>query len=239
MLQKVDAIVISNLKYAENDLIVKCFTKQRGIETYILKGILKSKRGKLRPALFLPLTQLLIEEHYREKVSLQSIKEAKLNYSYISLHTNILKSSIVLFLSEVLSTVLREEKKNVDLYQFLSTTFQILDQEEHFSNFHLLFLVKLTKYMGFQPKLEKKAKPYFNLIDGSFENFKVNDYSIKGKNVTLLNDLLGINFDAINQVKLNSERRQSFLNLILLYYEFHIPGFKKPKSLEVLNSLFS
>ena len=66
MLQKTDAIVLAKIKYAESDLIVKCFTKQRGIESYLLRGILKSKKGKLKPALFFPLTQLKLEERYKE-----------------------------------------------------------------------------------------------------------------------------------------------------------------------------
>ena len=239
MLQKTDAIVLAKIKYAESDLIVKCFTKQRGIESYLLRGILKSKKGKLKPALFIPLTQLKLEERYKESSSLQTISEARLNCNYSSIHTNIFKSTITMFLSEVLTLALKEEKQNEDLYNFLSTTFQILDQEDSFSNFHLLFLVKLTKHIGIYPKLEKKDKPYFNLIEGSFENFKVNNYCIKGENITLLKFLLGTNFDSVKELKISADRRQSFLNLMLLYFEYHIPGFKKPKSLEVLNSLFN
>lgn len=55
----------------------------------------------------------------------------------------------------------------------------------------------------------------------------------------LLKQLLGINFDALNTIKLNSKQRQSFLNMILLYYELHLGDFKKPKSLTVFNQVFN
>lgn len=239
MLQKTDAIVLAKLKYSESDLIVKCFTKQRGTESYLLRGILKSKKGKLKPALFIPLTQLLLDEKYRENSSLQTISEAKLSCTYNSIHTNVLKSTITMFLSEVLAMALKEEKQNEDLFNYLCTAFQILDQEDFFANFHLLFLVKLSKHIGIYPKLEQKDDSYFNLIEGSFVNFKANDYCIKGNNITLLKLLLGTNFDSIKEIKINANQRQSFLNLILIYFEYHIPGFKKPKSLEVLNGLFN
>jgi DNA repair protein RecO (recombination protein O) len=239
MLQKIDAIVLTKLKYSESDLIVKCFTKQRGVESYLLKGVLKSKKGKLKPALFIPITQLQIEERYRENSSLQSINEAKLSYTYTSIHTNVFKSTIIMFLSEVLTFALKEEKQNIGLFNYLITSFQILDQEDSFVNFHLLFLVKLSKHLGIYPKEDNEGNPYFNIIDGNFESFRANNYCLKGENVELLKVLLGMNFDSVKEIKINANQRQTFLSLMLLYFEYHIPGFKKPKSLDVLSSVFN
>ena len=109
--------------------------------SYILRGVLKSKRGQAKTVYFQALSQLQIEENYRPNQSLQSIKEVKLNYIYKSLHTNIYKSAIVLFLAEILSNVLKEEEKNEDLFNYIETALQYLDNEDQFSNFHLLFLL--------------------------------------------------------------------------------------------------
>lgn len=239
MLTKNNSIVLSKLKYRDYDLIVKCYTQERGVVSYILRGVLKSKKGQTKTVYFQVLSQLQIEENYKPNQSLHTIKEVKLNYIYSSLHTNIYKSAIVLFLSEILSNVLKEEEKNEDLFHYLETTLQYLDSEDHFSNFHLLFLLKLTRYLGFQPENLSNDYPYFNLESGVFEASINGVYSISGENLTLLKQLLGINFDALNTIKINAKQRQEFLNMLLYYFELHLGSFKTPKSLQIFNQVFN
>ena len=238
MLTKNNSIVLSKLKYRDYDLIVKCYTEQRGVVSYILRGVLKSKRSQTKTVYFQVLSQLQIEENYKPNQSLHSIKEVKLNYIYNTLHTNIYKSAIVLFLSEILSNVLREEEQNEDLFHYIETALQYLDNEDQFSNFHLLFLLKLTRYLGFQPENLNDNYPFFNLQSGIFEMANHGIYSVSGENLILLKRLLGINFDALSTVKINAKQRQDFLNMLLHYFELHLGSFKKPKSLQVLNDVF-
>lgn len=238
MLTKNNSIVLSKLKYRDYDLIVKCYTQQRGVVSYILRGVLRSKKGQSKTVYFQELSQLQIEENYKPTQSLHTIKEVKPNYIYKSLHTNIYKSAIVLFLSEILSNVLKEEEKNEDLFHYLETALQYLDNEDRFSNFHILFLLKLTRYLGFQPENLKTDYPYFNLESGVFEASNNGIYSISGENLTLLKCFLGTNFDALTSVKINAKQRQEFLNMLLYYFELHLGSFKKPKSLQVLNEVF-
>lgn len=238
MLSKNNSIVLSKLKYREYDLIVKCYTEQRGVVSYLLKGVLKSKKGLSKTVYYQALSQLQIEESYKPNQTLHFIREVKFNCIYKSLHTNIYKSAIVLFLAEILSNVLKEEEKNEDLYQFISASLQYLDNEDRFSNFHLLFLLKLTRYLGIQPENLDNNYPFFNLESGIFEASNHGIYSISGENLTLLKQLLGTNFDALITVKINAKQRQEFLNMLLYYFELHLGSFKKPKSLQVLNEVF-
>ncbi len=239
MLVKTNAIVLSKLKYRDNDLIVKCYTKQRGIVSYLIRGVLKSQKGNARAVYFQPLSLVLIDENFRANHSLQSIQEVRLDYLYKTLHTDVLKSAIVMFLSEVLSSVLKEEEQNEPMYFYIEDSLHWLDQETEFSNFHLLFLVQLTKYLGFYPDDQNKTNAYFNLSNGLFEFKKDPFYSVSGENLAILKQMLGINFDRLNTVKLNSKQRQSFLNMLLLYFELHLGDFKKPKSLQIFNQVFN
>lgn len=238
MLTKNQGIVLSKLKYRDNDLIVKCYTKERGVVSYILRGVLKSKKGSSKTIYYQALSQLQFEEVFKTNRSLQGINDVKFSYIYRSVHTNIYKSSIVLFLSEILSNALKEEEKNESLYNYLEIALQYLDNSEQYSNFHLLFLLKLTRYLGFQPENRNLEFPYFNLESGIFESFNHGIYSISGENLTLLKQLLGINFDALQSIKINAKQRREFLNVLLHYFELHLDGFKKPKSLQVLNEVF-
>jgi DNA repair protein RecO (recombination protein O) len=239
MLVKTNAIVLSKIKYRDNDLIVKCYTKNRGVVSYLLRGVLKSSKQSSKVAYYQLLSQLQIEENYKPKQTLQFISEVKLNVVYHSLHTNVLKSAITMFLSEVLSSALKEEEPNEALYNFLETTLELLDNETEFSNFHLLFLLELTKHLGFYPDTAQINFPYFNLTSGEFELKPQQVYSISGENLVTLKTLLGIKFDALHTVKLNSNQRQSFLNMMLLYYELQLGDFRKPKSLQIFNQVFN
>ncbi len=238
MLVTTRALVISALKYGEADLIVKCFTEEAGLKSYLLRGILKSKKGKLRTAMFQPAMQLELVAVHKDKGTLESIREAKVIQPYQSLHTDIYKSSIVLFLSEMLRNSIQEEEANRPLYAFLEHAFLWLDLHGHAANFHLLFLLELTKYLGFYPDTTRVKAAHFNLETGSFETTE-SRYSISEENLETLKALLGINFDALSTLKLNQKRRTAFVNILLVYYELHLHGFKKPKSLAVLSSLFN
>ncbi len=239
MLIKSKAIVLSKIKYRDNDLIVKCFTYHRGAVSYLVRGVLKSSKRHSKAAYFQLLTQLDIEENFKQNQSLQSLKEIKLDYHFSSLHTNVLKSAIVIFLSEVLASVLKEEEQNEQLYSYLETAFRWLDIKDQFANFHLLFLLNLTKHLGFYPDVANMASDFFNLSKGAFELQKTDIYSISGENLTILKQLLGTNFDDLEQIKLTSKQRQSFLTMLLLYFELHLGSFRKPKSLQVFNQVFS
>jgi DNA repair protein RecO (recombination protein O) len=239
MLNKSKVIVLSKLKYRDNDLIVKCFTRHRGVVSYLLRGVLNTKKGSSKAAYYQLLSQLEIEENYRQTQSLQYIKDVRLDYNYTTLHTNLFKGSIVMFLSEVLSSVLREEEENQPLYHYLETTLRWLDTKDEFSNFHLLFLLNLTKHLGFYPDISDTNQLYFNLNNGLFESKKQDVYSISGENLTILKQLLGTNFDALDGIKLSSKQRQSFLAMLLLYFELHLGSFRKPKSLKIFNQIFN
>lgn len=239
MLITTKAIVLSKLKYRETDLIVRCYTEQYGIVSFLLRGVLKSKKGNTKVAYFQLLSQLKLEIVYKNNRSLQTIKETKLNHIYSSLHSNVLKSSIVMFLAEVLSSTLKEEEQNETLFSYIETTLLWLDTHPEYSNFHLLFLVNLTKYLGFYPETTNLEYDFFNLHDGKFEEKKKDRYSISGENLTLLKQLLGITFDALSMVKINNKQRQSFLSMILLYFELHLGSFKTPKSLQIFNQVFN
>jgi DNA repair protein RecO (recombination protein O) len=239
MIITTNALVLSKLRYRDNDLIVKCYTQHYGVLSFLLRGVLKSKKGLTKTAYFQLLSQLQLVIVYNPNKSLHTIKEAKINQLYSSLHTNIMKSAIVMFLSEVLTHTLKEEEQNETLFSYLETTLLWLDTHSDCSNFHLLFLLNLTKYLGFYPEKNHLEHNYFNLQDGKFETVQIGDYAVSGENLIILKQLLGIKFDALSTIKLNAKQRQSFINLMLLYYELHLGGFKKPKSLQILNQVFN
>lgn len=240
MLVQTKAIVIATLKFAEADLIVKCFTEACGLKTYILKNILKSKKGKFRVSFFQPLTLLELTAHHKNKNNLEYLNEVHVLYHYKTLHSQIVKSSLVLFLSEIVKQSIQEEEVNTPLFDFLYKSLIWLDSHQEAANFHLLFLLKLTQFLGFSPDASTIHKPIFNPVEGIFQDEKSTLYCVSfGQNNQGFKKLFGINFDALKSLKLTKKERQDCLELLLLYYQLHIQGFKTPKSLSVLQQLFN
>jgi DNA repair protein RecO (recombination protein O) len=237
MITTTKAIVLSTIKYADYDIIVKCYT-ELGLKSYLVKRIFKQKKGKLSPAFFQPLTQLEITAKYNPNKTLHFIKEANVGYSYTTIFADVAKQTIAVFLSEVLTKVLREEETNHQLFTYLETAFIWLDTHHMSANFHLLFLMNLTKYLGFYPEKDTSSL-YFDLAAGKFSNQKPLNQYISGENLIHFKMLLGTNFDVLHELKFNKKIRQTILENVIQYFQLHLPGFNKPKSLEVLKAVFS
>lgn len=233
------AIVINSLKYSEADLIVKLYTKSSGVRSYLLRGVLKSKRGKIRASLFQPLSILDIQAFHKEKNSLERIKEAKVFVPYKTLHVDLIKNALVFFISDVLKNALHEEEVNEPLYDYLETAFIWLDNNQLIGNFHIVFLTKLTKYLGFFPEKSTDKNAYFNMLDGVFQPIKSNKYCETGEKVLKLSAFLGTTFEASMNIKMSKSTRSEVLAMLLVYFELHLHGFKKPKSLSILTEIFN
>lgn len=232
-------IVLSALKYGDTSLIVKLFTASDGLKSYLLKGVLASKKGKLKTAYFQPLMQLELVAYHKNKGTLESIREAKPSYHYQSLHTHITKNALTFFIAEMLSNSIQEEEDNENLFEFLEASLQWLDTHDDISNFHLYFLLVLTKYFGFYPDTTDTNAPYFDLLEGAFVFSLSLNPIVLGENLNYFKRFLGINFDTISTIKMNKKQRQELLKTIILYYELHLHGFRKPKSLAILNEVFN
>ncbi len=232
-------IVLSSLKYGDTSLISRIYTASDGLKSYLLKGILTAKKGKLKAAYFQPLMQLEIVANHKNKGTLESIRDVKVAYHYRSLHTDMTKNSVVLFLAEMLGNSIYEEERNEDLFLFLEAALQWLDNHDKIANFHLFFLLNLTKYLGFYPDTDNLPANCFDLHEGVFSDYPSGMAFIAEENLVLFKQLLGTNFDAIHSITMKKTNRQELLKSLVLYFELHLQGFRKPKSLAVLNEVFS
>jgi len=237
MLIKTKAIVISSLKYQEKSLIVKCFTESDGLKSYFVRDAFSSRKSNQKIAYFQPLTILEIEAVHKNKGTLENFKEIKLAIAYNSISTDVVKSTIVIFLSEVLHHSIHEEEKNQNLFSFLETALLWLDHHDEVSNFHLILLLETTKYLGFYPDNSDMDLKFFEMTEGIFTPFH-GMTSLTEHETNLLKRLMALKFDSDQKIFAGIER-QILLKILLDYYAFHLQGFRKPKSLEVLKEVFS
>ncbi|MFD0863451.1 DNA repair protein RecO [Sungkyunkwania multivorans] len=232
------AIVINTIKYGDSSLIAKCYTQEYGMRSYLLRGILGSRKGKLKVAYFQPLTILELTASNREKGTLEYIKEVKVHRPYISIFQDMRKRGIAMFISEVLSNSIQQEESDSLLYDYLENTLIWLDMHNEVANFHLLFLLNLSKFLGFYPDVQRKELPYFDLLEGKYSKIQPQQYFVEGDELELLNKLLGIKFDVLHSIKFSARQRNELLHILIGYFQLHLQGFKRPRSLDVLKELF-
>lgn len=237
MLVKTKAIVLSAIKYQEKSLIVKCFTESDGLKSYFVPSAYSSRKSNQKIAYFQPLSILEIEANHKNKGTLEHFKEIRLASPYYSINQDVVKSTIVIFLSEVLHHSIREEEKNQELFTFLETALLWLDNHEETANFHLILLLEITKFLGFYPDVSEMQLPFFELNEGVFSQFHALSCLSEHETV-LFKKLIDLKFDSDQKIFAGVER-QILLKILLNYYSIHLDGFKKPKSLEVLKEVFS
>ena len=218
MLHKTSGIVFKYFKYRDTSIIVKIFTEAFGLQTYIVNGVrTKSSKGKI--ALYQPLTLLDMVVYYKESVEINRISEVKCRSPFQSLSTDIRKTTIAMFLAEILYKTVKEEGEVKELFNFIFHSIEILDHlPGDYENFHLQFLLKLTKYLGFGVETsdhffdsfpEEDAEPVRQLLKNPYEH----------------------------HVKIANNMRRILLNHLIKFYQTHIDTLKEIKSVKVLQEV--
>ncbi len=235
---KTKALVLSHLKYGDTSLIVRCFTEELGLQSYLLRGVLSSKKNK-KAAYFQPLSILDVVTKPNKNGGLSSIKEVSSSYTYHSVYQNIYKQAIVLFLSEVLSMTIKETEANTDLFAFIEASLIWLDTHDDSANFHLVFLAKLSRYLGIQPDFREDNGMFFDMIQGVMVSNPSKGKYLSGKQLEIMKVFFNASYLSIVEEGYSSQQRQLFLGLLIQYFDLHLDTFRKINSLDILKSVFN
>jgi DNA repair protein RecO (recombination protein O) len=241
MLIKTKAIVLHCLPYSDNANVVHLYTEEFGRLSY-MAHLSKSRQSSLKRAFFQPLSLVEIQADHRGSRQLQLIKDVRCLHPFIGIPFDVEKNTISLFLAEVLYRSLRDTEKNPALFEFLNQSIQLLDLcEKGLANFHLVFLIKLTRYIGFYPNLEGRQPGwYFDLSGGVFvPSCPTHNAWLNPTEAALFARLMQINFENMGVFKFEHHQRVEILRQMLNYYRMHLTEFPTIKSLEVLEEVFA
>lgn len=239
---KTKGIILQTVKYGDKSLIVKIYTQQMGLQSFMIKNVISSQNKKSKLAIYQPLNLVQIDYKYKESSSIQFIKEINLSYSYKSLPFEIAKSSIGLFICELLNNCLRIEQQEKNLFDYVYHSLEFLDNYEgKISNFHLHFAMQLTHFLGFFPKDDySELNPFFDMVDGTYMSMPpIHSFSLEPESSILFNAITRNNVVEACEYSLTNVQRRDLLNKIVEYYSIHIPSFYKIQSVDVLQEVFS
>lgn len=220
-LQKTRGIVLRFTRYGETSIIVTIFTEQFGLQSYMVNGVWgRSSRKQL--ALFQPLTLLDLVVYHRENASILRIKEVKCIHAYQTLDRDIRKSAIAMFLTEVINRTVKDQSQAEELGCFLIDSLIALDESPMPENFHLVFMLKLSRYLGFGPQTNDEVLDSWPLDDDHARSLQA---------------LLAADYSTV--VPLSGGARRIILDSILHFYAVHAGNFGEIKSVQVLKEMFN
>lgn len=238
MLHSTRGIILKTFKYSENAVIVRIYTEKFGLRSYIIKGLSGKKRQGKKPFLQ-PLSLLNLIVYEKNSARLQNIKEIESVHAYTSIPFDIGKSTIVLFLNEVIYKSIIEEEPNVAMFDFIFNQMLALDiNDESIADFHTKFLIEFSGFLGFMPHNSySEQNKYFDLQEGCF-------VEQKPIHRNFMDCILSEKFNGLlcrnNQKLFNqSVQRNELLEKIIQYYSLHIPAFGELKSFSILKQVLS
>jgi DNA repair protein RecO (recombination protein O) len=233
MLSKTRAIVLHHVKFGESSIIATLYTEKHGRLACMASGV-RSTRTRMPMTFFQPLTLLDVELYYKPNRDIHRLREANCSFHYVSIPFVIGKSTMAIFLADVLLHTLQEQEGNSVLFDFLYHAFQLLDtQDVNYSNFHLRFLLHFTRYLGFYPGEISTAD---DLVRAAELHVFLN---LRQKERSALVEMLKTSMSQADAIKLTRTGRAAILDRILEFYGQHLEGIGRIKSMQILKEIFT
>ena len=239
MLHKTNGIILHTVNYSESSLIVKIYTSEFGLQSYLISGV-KGKKSKNKSALLQPLSLVDLIISNTGKSGLNRINEINLLQPYSAIPYHIIKSTVAIFLNEILYKTLKEEQGDIQLFEFIKNALLVLDlKQESCSSFHIYFLIQLSTYLGFSPQGTcNDQSPFFDLKEGQFTAAIPSHFLFFNKsNSNFLYQFMKATFENFHAVTLTRAERKELLYGLIKYYQIHIAGLGEIKSLSVLEEI--
>ena len=238
MISTTRAIILNHLRYGDSSLIVNLYAESMGRQTVFVKGAF-SKKSAVRASFFQPLHLVEADLHHRANRQMQRISNVQMYYPFQTVSFDPVKSCIALFIAEILFKTLREEEANPSLFDFLLHTIQALDLNERgTANFHLVFLIRFSRYLGFYPNTGMaSADTWFDAQKGGFVLLPAASSPTSEYN-HLLKQFFKISFENLDRIEISHHQRNYLTDYLLGYYSMHVDNFGKIKSFTVLQNVF-
>ncbi len=237
MIIKTEAICLKNTRYGESSVICKMFTIEHGLSAFIIQGISR-KSSPIRPSHIAPGNVLELVIYQKPNSTLQRVKELKVVHPLLSIHTDMVKNSILQFIIEIIAKTNEENHKDDIVFEYLKSAIVELEQStDGLASYPLYFLCRYLQFSGWFPNLEMWSTGYvFNIREGKFGPSNLMHVSDElNENLSKhLYDLLLMIGKNLSHTQINPPYKKELFNIIISYYEFHLLKGNRIKSPAIL-----
>jgi DNA repair protein RecO (recombination protein O) len=234
-MQTILGIIINQIRYSDHSNIVRIFCHHHGMKTFLVRTGKKTNKNLIQP-----LTIVEFEAAIRENLQLQSMKNLRFAKPLHNMHFDPIKSAMVMFIDELLYKTIPDDYVNNQLFKFLNDGIILLDDAIDARNFHIWFLLEISRHYGFYPTLSNHSVAfYLDIPSGFFVDTKPNHPNyIEGEHAGVLAMLLDREWPQVQSIDLHSSLRRSLLQTLVDYIRFHLENVREIKSLQVLHEVF-
>ena len=234
-------IVLHTLKSGDSSMIVYLLTDVGGRRSYMVQGV-RSRSGRgSKQGLFQPVFPVEFEGlEPSQPQQMHRFKEIRSGFLLQTLPFDVRKSTVALFMAEVIYRLVRESERNDALFEFVWHSVAALDQlHDGVANFHLWFLARLSRLLGFCPGNEYIEGARFDIREGLYTLTPAPDALLIGPQESqLLDRMLGCDLLELPSIELNRLQRVDFLNALLVYFGYHLDSIHAVQSVRILREVF-
>ena len=233
--------MLHTLKYGDSSMVAYLLTDVGGRRSYMVQGV-RSRSGRgSKLALFQPMFPVEFEGLESPRQQMDRFKEVRAGFVLQSLPFDVRKSTMALFMAEVLYRLVRESEPNEPLFDFVWGSAEALDaMDEGVSNFHLWFLANLSRLLGYRPGNDYTPGAWFDIREGlySVRAARAPGGDDAGVRRAARPDAAACDVRRLGDVALNRDRRSDFLNAMLAYFGYHLDAISAVQSVRILREVF-
>ncbi len=223
MKKKDSAVIIHRINFSNSSLIVQCFTRENGLQSFLYQG------GKKKSALVFSLSLCEISFYHRADSQLGKLTDVAPLQPLHNIQLDPIKSSIAFFWADIIRKSFTEGQKDVAFFSFVENQISLLNDATNVHDFNLNFLLRSTEFLGIEPQ-KASVKKYLNIEEGIFTDNPIGLQTIDGDEIIAIQKMLL----SLPYQTLSAELRRKILDVLVKYYQYHIPTFKIDKSLEII-----
>ena len=227
-------ILLKKINYSETSLILHFFTLEKGFQAYLFQGGKKKKGNILQP-----LSIAEISTYQRPESDLGKISSIAPDFIPQSIPYHPLKSGLAFFMTEILEQALRSSDEDKPMFNMITQEIHWLDDSDAITNYPIWFSLKLAEQLGFGIQEMQKDGRVFDLQAGTISNQTPDGHAFENDEaVIVLRGLLKMGKSQMLGEHIHKTIRMKIIDHLISYYRWHIEGFKPPKSLQVMKTIF-
>lgn len=237
---KARGVVLRTVKYGESGMVVYMLTNTLGRQTYMVQGVRSSKGKGNKGALFQPMFIVEFEGIESQHAQMHRMKDIRNFMPLSTVPFDVRKSTISLFMAEVVYRLIREVEQNSPLFEFVCGAIEALDaMHDGVANFHLWFLVRLSYFLGFYPGNQYIEDGVFDIQNGVFTpSMPTHRLALSPQNSHILAQVMSCEVENLGSLQLSRNQRSDFMNGILTYFGYHLDSIHHVQSLQILREVF-
>ena len=228
MIVNTTAIVLKTFPYGETSLISRCFTKEKGKISFIIKGA-QSKKNLIAPY-FQSLSHIQIIYNENEKRDLQIVSKVNFVNIWLKISSSLKKMTLLQSILEITDFTLEKNDPHPTLFTILIDVINYFEKGNLEPNLAFwLYECELLSEMGFG----------IDLTNNEINEYRFSDPEEGETSLIVLQHLINRHVEQIIFDKVSNKDKKIISNYLYQQLCYHFEGFDHLKSFKVARDVLN